>query len=538
MTGGLMQLVAYGTQDIYLTGNPQITYFKVVYRRHTNFALETIEQPFNGTINFGRSVSSFITRSADLVSRVFVQVTINSVDPNGAKFAWVRRLGHAIISQVEVQLGGTIIDRQYGIWLDIWYELARKGDQEIGYAKMIGDVNILTNYNDLEKPEYTMYIPLQFWFNKFVGLSIPLIALQYQDLYINVEFENVNKLVIRDCNFNMNLLSIKDASLLVDYIYLDTEERRRFAQVGHEYLIEQLQWNGLELVTSFDNRYHLDFNHPTKEFFWAMINGNYISGKTFLYYSNKDEWSVIDASCEILKKSISIGSDPTDITGGQWYEVSPNSSQTVIQLYINNQNSNSVWVNPTSVSIENYGITSKIIANILIDADGNITCSDIETGITIRDLSIPVELMTDTRFNVCDPIVYLFSNYGLLIDGTINPIQWGLIQMNGHDRFDRREGAYFNYVQPNQCHENTPKDGINIYSFALYPEEHQPSGTSNLSRIDSTDLILWFNDPTQTTGLPSLNFVNDDSRIYMYGLNYNILRFLAGMSGLAYSLAF
>ncbi len=528
MAGGLMQLVAYGAEDIYLTGNPQITFFKVVYRRYTNFSVEVIEHPFIGTPGFDKRVTAKITRNGDLVNKMYLRVFINSVDPLGTSFAWIRRLGHAVIRQVDVELGGTKFDRQYGTWLDIWYELARKGDHERGYNKLIGNVPELTNYNDAIKAEYTLYIPLQFWFNRYIGLSIPLIALQYHEMNINVDFQTAERLVIRDCNFDLTKVTMRDATILVNYIYLDTEERRRFAQVGHEYLIEQIQFNGEQLVPFQDVRYNLDFNHPTKELFWVMKHGNYTSGKTFVFYTDSDTWSTEEASCGIIKKSISIGSNPADISGGVWSEVLPGTSVTVGTFNIKN---------PNSLSVGTYGITNKITADVTVTAQNNIVCENIVTALTVRDLSIPVEDMTDTRFNVCDPIVYQFTNYGVLIDGTVNPVASALLQLNGHDRFDRREGAYFNYVQPEQHHENTPADGVNVYSFSLFPEEHQPSGTANLSRISRSDLFMALVDPTQANNNPTLNLINTNSRMFIYGLNYNIQRVYSGLTALAYTSA-
>ena len=535
MTAGLMQLVAYGAQDIYITGNPQITFFKTVYRRYTNFSMETIEHAFIGTPQFGGKLSSRIIKNADLMHKVYLKITVGSVNPGTNNFAWIRRLGHAIVRQVDVTIGGTKIDRQYGTWLDIWYELSRKGYHEIGYANLIGDVPIMTNYNTSVKPEYTLYIPLQFLFNRFVGLSIPLIALQYHEVNINLELENANVLAVRDCNFDMTLLRVVDASLLVDYIYLDTEERRRFAQVGHEYLIEQIQYNGTELVNDLVNKYRLDYKHPTKELFFAMKNGIYTSGETFVYYTNKDVWDILEACSWIIEKSIALINDPTFIVGGTWIEVLPKTKKNVGLFNVSNNYDQSIWVNPTSLSIGTYGITNKISADINVDKDGNISSTNIQTTLTIRDISFPVSMMEDTRFDPCDPVVYMFNNYGILIDSSVNPVQYGLLQLNGHDRFDRREGMWFNYVQPEMHHTNTPRDGVNCYSFAIYPEEHQPSGTANLSRIDTVDLTLWFMDSTFTSGLPEFPLLNANNRIWMFGFNYNVLRVLSGMAGLAYT---
>jgi hypothetical protein len=553
MTGGLMQLVAYGAQDVYLTGNPQITFFKIVYRRHTNFSIESIEHSVIGEPRFGRRITVTFTRNADLINKIYVKIILNEVNiPVNNKFAWVRRIGHALIRQVEFELGGTILDRHYGTWLDVWYELARSGDHERGYAHMIGDIPELTTYNGITKPEYTLFVPLQFWFNRHVGLSIPLIALQYHDARIHIEFNEKEKVIVKDCNFDDTSIELKDTTLLVNYIYLDSEERRRFAQVGHEYLIEQIQFNGVEPVLSLVTTYKLDYNHPTKELIWAMKNGNYISGKRFIFYTDKDSWDECDqtdidcltpieeASCKIITESISVIDDPTASVGGTWTEVfngtviTPTTA-TIGTINITNKNDAPVYVNPESLKIGDYGITDKINADVTVDADGNIIVNTVKTSLTVRDFSVPHEFMTDTRVNVCDPLVNQYNNYGILIDGTVNPIQFGLLKLNGHDRFDEREGAYFNYVQPAQHHSNTPADGINVYSFALFPEQHQPSGSANLSRIDDTVLTLRFLDSTSSTNLPSLNFLNDGNELWVFATNYNILRIMSGLGGLAYS---
>lgn len=530
-----MQLVAYGSQDLYLTGNPQITFFKVVYRRHTNFAIETIEHTFVGTAIFGNKLTAKITRNGDLITKMYLRIILNSVNPQNKNFAWVRRIGHAIINEVEVNIGGTKIDRHYGTWLDIWYELARQGDHEYAYSRMIGDIPALTNYDTTIKPEYILYVPLQFWFNKFVGLAIPLIALQYHDTNIYVTLSKVNNLYIGDCNFDVNNISLQDMTILVNYIYLDTEERRRFASVGHEYLIEQIQFNGAEPVVTDSMVYNLDFNHPTKELIWAVRNGNFSSSLPFIYYTNDNEWSTENAAELIINKSISIGINPEPIVpNSSWTEVLSSQILTVGTFNINNQNQNSVFINPTSLTIGTYQITSQIAADIVIGSDNTIQCNNIITTLSVRDLSISVENMTDTRYNQCDPIVNIFSNYGLLIDGTNNPIDTALLQFNGHNRFDTREGSYFNYVQPEQHHTNTPKDGINCYSFALYPEQHQPSGTANLSRIDSTQLTLTFLDSTFVNGDPDLGYFNNNNQLFIFGINYNILRVFSGLAGVAY----
>ncbi len=551
MAGGLMQLIAYGAQDIYLTGNPQITFFKTVYRRHTNFSMEVIEQQFIGNPDFGNRVTVKFTRDGDLLTKMYVRVVLHSVDPNDTSFAWIRRIGHALLETIELEIGGTKIDRQTGTWLDIWYELSRQGDHERGYDAMIGDVPELTTFNTDIKDEYTLYIPLQFWCNRHFGLSIPMIALQYHDVRVHINFTPKERVIIRDCNFDINNpdVRIESASLLTNYVYLDTEERKRFAQAGHEYLIEQIQFNGTEPVVDLIKEYILDYNHPTKEIIWAMKNGNYINGNTFLFYTNKDDWNetdpddpesisvLIEASNKVVIESISFNSDPTNLVGGTWFEVTGQTTATVGTLNISNEAIESVFVNPTSVTIGDYGITDKIFSDVVIKEDGTIEPNNTKTQLSVRDFSFPVNLLTDTRVIKCDPIVFQFHNYGILIDGTDNPVESAIIKLNGHDRFNLREGLYFNNVQPDQHHSNTPRDGINVYSFSLHPEQHQPSGTANLTRIDSTTLTIQFLDSSQGIGQPDLNFLNDENQLFVFAVNYNILRVLSGLAGLAYSTA-
>jgi hypothetical protein len=538
MGSGLLQLVSYGAQDIYLTGNPQITFFKIVYRRHTNFAIETIEQTFDGNIGFDNTVSANITRSGDLVSKIYIKIKTPKIDPGNCKFAWIRRLGHAIIKHVSIEIGGCTIDKHYGTWLDIWYELARQGYHNKGYRHMIGDIDCLTDYNNNIKHEHTLFIPLQFWFNRFVGLSIPLIALQYHETNIYLKFEHFDKLIVIEDNNEVCHHHLKDASLLINYIYLDTDERRRFAIVGHEYLIEQLQFNGVERVNHKETRYNLDFNHPTKEIIWATRNGNFSNNKRFIYYTNKKKWSVKKASKIILDKSVTLDENLTK--DGCWYKVKSKCSEVVGTFYVINKADCTAYINPESLKIGHYGITDKICADIIIYND-KIDLKNLETSLTIRDLSVSLEYMDDTRCDKnSDVRVNIFSNYGLLINGKHNPVAHALLQFNGYDRFDRREGEYFNYIQPLQHHSNTPKDGINCYSFALYPEEHQPSGTSNLSRIDSSQLTIWFTENSEYGNehdheCPHLHYYNEHNKLYIFAVNYNIFRIYSGISGISYT---
>ena len=414
MGGGLMQLVAYGAQDIYLTGNPQITFFKVVYRRHTNFSMESIQQTFSGTADYGNSVTATISRNGDLVHRMYLEHDVSlkgaATDDTvgvGADY------GSHVMKEMELEIGGQRIDRQYGHWHSVWSQLTDKNasgsnttlfnrlsGNGVGFDSADTGVNGFTNVNggtDTIKGKF--WIPLYFWFCRNPGLALPLIALQYHEVKVKITFESIGKLAGNDIDDNFDGGAVADTTnvessettfnLWADYIYLDTDERRRFAQVSHEYLIEQVQHESKTGGGTMD----LNFNHPVKELVWS--------------------------------------------------------------------------------------------------------------GVRSEDANVAAASLYDR---------------GAVSTGTYQ------LKLNGHDRFKERDFKYFTRAQIWQHHSGygstgTASDTIAVYSFALKPEEHQPSGTCNFSRIDNAQLV----DSATTAALN------------IYAVNYNVLRIMSGMGGLAYS---
>jgi hypothetical protein len=416
MGGGLIQLVAYGAQDVYLTGNPQITFFKVVYRRHTNFARECISQVFDGTADVGNSVSCTLSRSGDLVSNIYLTTLITKTNANDGS---CRAIGNALIKNCEIEIGGQKIDKHYSQWLSIYAELSGAYRQVAGAADVTPDYDgaagfqyATTGYGKLIAEEgmaaaaqtMRVYTPLRFWFCNNPGLALPLIALQYHEVRIKMTFETSNNLVVN----TTDTLALSDTQLLVDYIYLDTDERRRFAQVSHEYLIEQVQHEGVvspsAAGTSFQHT--VNFNHPVKYMAWVVEAVNASSGDQPQFF---------------------------------------------------------------------------------------------------RSLS--------TTYN----------NIGTNDEGSAKLV------LNGNDRFEPREMSYFTQVQPYQhCKRVPPSERIGVYSFANNPMDHQPSGTCNFSRIDSAIWHFKF-------GVGSASAVAATDNLHLYAVNYNVLRIMSGMGGLAYS---
>jgi hypothetical protein len=257
-----MQLVAYGAQDIYLTGNPQVTFFKVVYRRHTNFAVESIQQTFNGgTPDFGNTVTATISRNGDLIWKIYLVLDLPTLTGTGTQ-AWTHNIGNVLIQTVDIQIGGQIIDTHYGQWLHIWNEISQTAEMEDTYNVMTGNTTYLTTEASSVAGQ-TLHIPLMFWFNRNIGLALPLIALQYHEVKVDIQFRPFSQCYVSSSG-TVTQASLQNASLWVDYIYLDTDERRQFAQIAHEYLIEQLQFTGAESFSQVNVQQRLNFNHPSK----------------------------------------------------------------------------------------------------------------------------------------------------------------------------------------------------------------------------------------------------------------------------------
>jgi len=413
-----MQLVAYGAQDVYLTGEPQITFFKVVYRRHTNFAIESIKQTFNGGTQWGNSPTCVIARNGDLITGMHLEVDLPATT---AGEYYTDAVGHYIIEEATLSIGGQKIDKHYGLWLELWDELTGTSEKKVGYDAMVGKetgwaaiagtgAGTDASGSVVGAAKQKVYVPFQFWFNRNPGLALPLIALQYHEVKLEMKFAtqalaSVQVSTTGEVSGAGSLPAsspLDNVALYVDYIYLDTEERRRFAQMSHEYLIDQLQYQ-TETISTTNPKARLTFNHPVKELVWAYSN-DAVKGKNDHF---------------------------------------------------------------------NFG-----------------------TGLT--DAS-----------------------------GALGPVQDAVLQLNGHDRFSRRDGDYFRYVQPYYHHTRIPTKPVYSYSFALRPEEHQPSGTCNFSRIDNAILDVNMIASGFDTGVAG--------KLHIFAVNYNVLRVVSGMGGLAYS---
>ena len=433
MGGGLVQLAAYGSQDVYLTTNPDITFFKTVYKRYTNFSIESIVQLIDGNIAFGGSIAVIISRNGDLLGNIILQV--NLPDPklyinNPEQYdyvGWMQGVGNYLIYSVSIEIGGQQIDEHYGKWLDIWSELNLSGAQLNGYGTMVGknySGATWQPYDVTVEPGSKLFIPLQFWFCRNPGLAIPLIALQYHDVKLKLSFSKFMDIMVGVKNGQYSTIvpnglipPLTDFKLWNTYYFLDTTERRKFAQNPHEYLIEQVQvQSGNVTSTTLENNIRVNFNHPTKELIWVF---------------NRNE---------------------------------------------------------SNAPENDFSIGNNIISN-----------------------------GTPSQF------APLYS-FKLIINGT--------------DRFKERPGEYFRLAQTHDHHTRSPGNYIYVYSFALRPEEHQPSGTCNFSRIDSAQLNFFLRNNVISPGNIDSHPLESYAELPNYTLyapNYNILRIMGGMGGLAYN---
>ena len=501
MGGGLMQLVAYGAQDIYLTGNPQITFFKVVYRRHTNFSMECIQQTVNGTSTVGSSATSgtvTVSRNGDLLGKCYVRC--NQDTSNGIN-------GDELITDVTLEIGGQQIDKHTKEWLQVWAELSTPESKAAGYKYLTGGFsNTLVSGGDTS--QQSVMVPLQFYFCRNPGLALPLIALQYHEVKMKFTW-GIDTNVGRD-----GTSATPTCEVWSDYIYLDTEERRRFAQVSHEYLIEQLQY---QTEGSAATKYKLNFNHPVKELVWTNATANVTTQKAKVTLNGHDRFALQTREYFQLRQ-------PLDHhTAVPAYNVKE-SERPVLNstpvLFAHNAAALDTADNAATCEItgaaggatielgSNYvgtiaGQTSVKVGDLLQvvnSVDGSTAADDIEhyqvvvTAITAGTNALSITTVFDDAGSAITP------SDTTTVDSRVSVARVGRAQ----DPQSRCSGL---------------SNDVNVYSFALKPEEHQPSGTCNFSRIDTAHLEF---DASATVAA-------------IYAVNYNVLRVMSGMGGLAYS---
>jgi hypothetical protein len=645
MPGGLIQIVAYGSQDLFLTGIPQITFFKIVYKKHTNFSMESIVVPLDGNNNFNQKTSTIIPKSGDLISKVYLQVDIPSVsvyNPNkyidsslnnslisllsqynatlvkynnffkynfivlnglqleiktigsswisvnnlmtqykkdyqqtinnigvtltdcitkfyvvfpqsssskyvgsdnntkqlivdiqkfiynmktfyqseekklfdniynvkqGLKninslndyFAWTEKLGFNLINKCSVLLGGNEMASFDSYFLDIYSLLNRNFKQTSLLNEMIGNTYDLTNYTDESKPNKTLYIPLPFWFTLHNGSALPLISMIYHDIEFFIKYNSLENCCFYNGDINLNgIINLGSCSLLVDYIFLDTDERKKFAQFNHEYLIQNNQTIISNDTNILQNSLQINFVHPIKELYWILQETNILN--EYRLYNHYYPINIFKI---------------TRINQTRLDELNNNSKSTYNLITINFQQTN----NDTNIFPINTIINLRYTK--YYDGKYNIFYS------TNDYIIIKTPFIEYTNYNN--------NFYGIIFNeptnNYTNPIDLENITFNGSDRTPYTDSIYYNYVIPYQYYKCSVNDGINVYSFSLHPDKYQPSGSCNFSLIKNSVINFKLNQKYY-------DYITNNNLLYnlrVYAINFNVLRIHNGITNLIFS---
>jgi len=526
MSGGLIQLVAYGVQDMYLTKDPQITFFKIVYRRHTNFSTEVIPQFFTHGPDFGRRVTAIINRNGDLIGKTHLVVILPTIpqfkDENNdvdilTKFAWVRRVGYALIKTIEIEIGNELIDRQYGDWLNIWHELTITNNKDL--SKILGDVKELTEFSNGKK-QYKLFIPLKFWFNRFYGLALPAISLQYNHIKINLEINDFDKLHI---------------ITPTHYIEVDND----FVNFEKYEFIEQI----IDGVRSLARFIHFDIINR-RLYIWRLTNNGFLSvsvDNTQNIQTEADQDAVLYArnpDGSYVNQQYFIRGLTTDFLAMPKINVSER-SHTNRSIAFENIIIKDAFLLVEFIYLDNeervrfsQARHEYLIEQVFFNGENTINGinQSFKLGFTqpCKELQWVTQLTLTQNTRINDLFNYTNS---LIKDKNENPIGKNIILketvlFNSQERVSLRDSDYFELVQPYQNHTHNPQTGINTYSFALHPEKHQPSATANMSKIDNTLLKLIVN--------PEIDFQNT-AKLRIYCIVYNVLRISNGLSGLVFA---
>ena len=507
MGGGLIQLVAYGAQDIYLTGQPQITFWKSVYRRHTNFAIESILLNPNDPPNLDTRIVVPITRNADLLKRLWIQVNpyliYSNQDPEVDLTTISNDFCHSIFKQLEFEIGGQIIDRIYSTWLSVWRDLTEdnpyggaggtkpNGSRDLtqctsGYNRMaytnagvaVSEGSTNTNYASFNKANTECYVPLPFWFGKNPGLALPLIALQYHDVNLNITFStftNFATVLVQQNDYNNIFKLSQSIKFYGDYVYLDTVERQQFVQNSHEYLIEQLQ----KKTSQNQNNIKLSFTNPVKE---IIITGQ-----------SNNPFQLKDYSPE----NVSTTTTPVN--------------------YV--------------VPLVNYGLVysnTKTVSAITEESDvvvSNLKYFNKPYIYATKGVGSPRPIVVSNN-----KYMYSFAETSSELTDNISKTKVRLkLVINGKDQFTARNLKYFTRKTIWESHTGVGSGNwgnIAVIPFALHPEKYQPSGAVNFGILSDVRLIFENFDLSINEQLNPLE---------IYAVSYNILRITAGMGGVAFS---
>lgn len=574
--GAIVQIISVGIQDNMLTATPDLTFWKSSHKQYTPFATESIEQLFQNQCDFGRKATCLIGRAGDLLEGGSFQCTLPQIDTsmgaNGMLYArWLDYIGEHMIQEMNIEVGGQTISRYFGDYMHIWNQLTMPEAKLPAYYKLIGHTTQLTYLTDPNfagipspcssistpgqtcvprnaLPETTLYIPLMFWFCQNPGMALPILALQFHEVKINVSIRPlleclwaVTSLTATKGSVNARQAytqSLVTASMYMDYVFCDVDERKTFVAEPHEYLFDQLQFSGDITVGTAATRLGLNFSHPVQELIVVCqpdCNVDYCAsfdaGEALFQQLGVQAFNYTDA-LDVLTNSISTFGSPealndTSAQGGFMDSYS--------------LNGNSMWgfQQNSGGQLAKAGFNVSTTANAAVAPytiggySGVIADQTVGDG-TISALSGQLQPFAPTPgtnsyiVGLSDPAIFVISEtaFNMHCWGE-NPIITMKLTINNQDRFTEREGAYFDVYQAYKYHTRAPDSGINIYSFAINPESLQPNGTLNFSRVDNAFLVMTLS----AAAISNTATV----KIRIYARAKNVIRMLGGMLGVAFA---
>jgi hypothetical protein len=490
MGAGLLLLVSVGKENIYLSVQPEITYFRIAYKRYSNFSIETVAQYFKTIPDFSRRVTVNISKNADLLNQIYLFVQLpdiitsnHSILPEGIKkFAWTKKIGLSLIKYIDLEISGILIERNFGDWLNIWYELVVPLAKKKSYNSMIGNVEILTNYSN-GKNSVNLNIPLNFWFCQDSGLSLPLVSMIHNDIKIHVEFNDFNKcyketpthylkLVEPFCLFKKGELFtqiINNNQNIGEFVFFDVINQYLFYNkvkgdfsISNNYpligSITNFECNILLNSTIVKDESYFQYNIPSLLNSYLLVN--------YVYLDNEERFNFINKTQQYLIPIV---------------------QNIPEQIYYSTNISYKIpFINPNKIIFWRCCLLSNILSN-----------------------------------NSFDYSLYPITNDNSSI---IKNIQ---IILNSIPRTDLNSWEHYSLLQNYINNFTTPQNGIYIYSFSLNCLDYQPSGACNFSQLDDTYLQITFNN--------KINYQNPVSMI-CYGIQYNLFRIADGLGGLGYFL--
>lgn len=485
---GLLYLIAKGREDLYMVQDPNITFFKIVYKKHTNFSIECIDQYFKTIPDFGRRVSLIVSKNADLMGEIYLKVTLPSIPTNNhpeisdiKKFSWVNRIGLAMIKYIDILIGGIEINRNFSDWIHIWNEINMKEGNEKGYNKMIGNIDILTKPTN-GKNSYELMIPINFWFTRESGLYLPLIAIYHHDIMLEVEFNEVEKLYHSTPS---TFIEVDD-----DVILFNKNE-----------IIEQKVNNNINL-----GRF-VHYDKLTKKLYYDKIKGDFTLNNKYDIVGRKSRFSITPNSNYII------------VNDYDYFEITPsiiNAHMMINYIYLDNMERHVFRESDHMYLIE---LPQKIPERIL---NNNQTSFKLNLKNPIKQIIFFGKLLSNIETNHH----FNYSINPIIEDEIDNEIIENVkLNINSVDRVEIYDFKYFSLIEKLKSDIKKNIRNIGIYSFAEFPLDYQPSGTMNFSKVDDAYLGLNLNKNITYNNMVQFN---------CYGVEYNILRIINGLAGLAF----